>query len=552
MDVPISLAILISLALSVYTTMIQGAATYFDAALMLPFLLLIGRYLDYRVRRRARSAALDLVAMQAVRAAKLDASGHTSSVAARALLPGDRIFLTAGERSPVDGVVESATEADLSLVTGETASVSLMSGTVLHAGSTIVGRPTVLRVTAKVSDSLVAELARLIEAGQQQRSRYVRLADRAAALYVPLVHGLALAVFMSWFFVLHAGWEVGLTNAVALLIVTCPCALGLAVPAVQVVATGKLFQRGVLVKSGDALERLAEIDTVVFDKTGTLTEGKPVLQNAPEVDAATLAAAARLARASKHPLARALAMAAGEGPAAERVREIAGCGIEAEHADGVVERLGNATWIGAGQNMQDTASVLCYRQGDGHVTRFTFGDRMRADARATILALRKRGLRIQMLSGDRAPVVQQAAASAGIEDWAAEITPTGKVEELRKLRASGRRVLMVGDGLNDAAALACAHVSMSPASAIDAAEMQADIVLRGASLRPIADCIDMARQARARALQNFSIAALYNAVAIPLAALGMVTPLIASVAMATSSLLVTLNALRLSADRQRP
>jgi Cu2+-exporting ATPase len=548
MDVPISLAILISLGLSLYVTLTGGAATYYDAAVMLPFLLLIGRYLDYQVRRKARGAALDLIAMQAVQAMRLTPDGRAEAVAARMLSPGDRISLATGERNPVDGVLESATEADLSLVTGETNPVALPAGGQLHAGSTNMGGAVVLKVTARVSDSLVAELVRLIETGQQQRSRYVRLADRAAALYVPLVHGLALSVFLAWFFWLHAGFEQSLTNGVALLIVTCPCALGLAVPVVQVVATGKLFRQGVLVKSGDALERLADIDSVVFDKTGTLTEGKPVLLNGDRIAATTLRDAAALARSSRHPLARALAMADPDGAVAGAAKEIAGCGVLAEH-DGLREQLGSAAWLGLEQDETNASSELCYRRDNGPVVRFAFGDRIRSDASAAVTALRKLSLRVSMLSGDRDAVTRKVAADVGIAQWKAGINPTGKVEALRRLEADGHHVLMVGDGLNDAAALASAHVSMSPASAIDAAQAQADIVLRGASLYPIVQTIDIARQARRRALQNFAIAAVYNAIAIPVAAMGLVTPLVASVAMASSSLIVTLNALRLSVPK---
>jgi Cu2+-exporting ATPase len=550
MDVPISLAILISLGLSLYVTLIGGAATYYDAAVMLPFLLLIGRYLDYQVRRKARGAALDLIAMQAVQATRLNSGGGTEAIAAGMLTPGDRILLATGERSPVDGTLESATEADLSLVTGETSPASLPAGGLLHAGSTITGSAVVLKVTAKVSDSLVAELVRLIEAGQQQRSRYVRLADHAAALYVPVVHSLALAVFLAWLLLLHAGLEQSLTNGVALLIVTCPCALGLAVPVVQVVATGQLFRKGVLVKSGDALERLAEIDGVVFDKTGTLTEGRPVLLNKDRIDPETLHAAAELARVSRHPLARALAMADPDGLVAKDAREVAGCGVLREH-DGVLEQLGSAAWLGFDQDDSNTSSELCYRKGDDAVVRFVFGDRIRSDARTTVAALRRMALRVSMLSGDRDAVARTVAGDVGIAQWKAGVNPAGKVDELNRLQAAGQRLLMIGDGLNDAAALASAHVSMSPASAIDAAQAQSDIVLRGAALFPAVQTIAMARLARRRALQNFAIAALYNAIAIPIAAMGLVTPLVASVAMASSSLIVTLNALRLSVPETR-
>ncbi len=539
MDVPISLAILISLGLSLYATAAGGSVTYYDAAVMLPFLLLIGRYLDYQLRRKAGGAALDLVAMQATQAVRFDADGNAQAVAAGLLVPGDCIALATGERSPVDGVLAGDSEADLSLVTGETGIVSVRKGEMLHAGSLLAGSPVRLRVTARVQDSLVAELARLIEAGQQQRSRYVRLADRAAALYVPTVHCLALLVFLGWFFVMNAGFEISLTNGIALLIITCPCALGLAVPAVQIVATGQLFRRGVLVKSGDALERLADVDTVVFDKTGTLTDGQSALLGIS--DAAMLPAAARLARASRHPLARALAAAAGAGPVAEDASEHPGQGVVAGN-----ERLGSAIWVGASPDLHSASSHLYYRKASGPIARFAFGDRLRVDARQVVNALAAQGLAIRMLSGDQQGAAARIALEAGISSYRAGVSPEDKVAELRGMRDAGRHTLMVGDGLNDAAAIACAHVSISPGTAMDATKAQADIILRGNALMPIAEAIDMARKARSRALQNFAIAILYNAVAVPLAAMGLVTPLIAAVAMASSSLVVTLNALRLS------
>src|SRR6185437_6915221 len=226
-----------------------GENAYFDAAVVLPFLLLIGRYLDWLLRRKARSAARDLVAMQAVAATRLDAHDRPQMVLARDIAIGDRLLLATGERSPVDGIVEDFdTEADVSLVTGESAPVPVKSGSLLRAGSIITGRAVVLKATARVEDSLVAELARLLEAGQQSRSRYVKLADRAARIYVPAVHGLAASVFIGWLLA-GAPLSIALTNAITLLIITCPCALGLAVPAVQIVATGRLFKRGMLVKS---------------------------------------------------------------------------------------------------------------------------------------------------------------------------------------------------------------------------------------------------------------------------------------------------------------
>jgi len=341
MDVPISGAILLSLGLSLFQTIQHGADIYFDAAVMLAFLLLIGRYLDYLLRERARGAAQHLIALQSALARRFKDDGNLETIAARELVPGDRIMLASGERAPVNGMLENGqTEADISLVTGETTPIVVKSGAVLHAGSIIVGNPVSLRVTARVEDSLVADLARLLEAGQQSRSGYVRLADRAARAYVPFVTSMALLVFAVWW-LSGAGIANSITNAITVLIITCPCALGLAVPAVQIVATGRLFERGVLVKSGDTLERLAEIDKAIFDKTGTLTFGEPELLGAAGIAPAVLEQAAQLARASRHPLARALAKAAGPGPVASDVFETAGCGLEA-NLNGRPARLGHA------------------------------------------------------------------------------------------------------------------------------------------------------------------------------------------------------------------
>ncbi|MDE2351974.1 MAG: heavy metal translocating P-type ATPase [Alphaproteobacteria bacterium] len=545
MDVPISLAIMLALGLSIYQTAAHGENAYFDAAVALPFLLLIGRYLDHMLRRRARSAARDLVAMQAVVATRLDQDGHAHPVMARDIAVGDLIQLATGERAPVDGTIEDFdTEADVSLVTGESAPVPVTRGSLLRAGSIVTGRGVLLRAAARVEDSLVAELARVVEAGQQNRSSYVRLADRAASVYVPAVHGLALTVLVGWL-ITGASVPVALTNAIALLIITCPCALGLAVPAVQIVATGLLFRRGVLVKSGDALERLAEIDRAVFDKTGTLTIGRPVLRMDEVLDPAVLAAAARLARASRHPLARALCVAAGIGPVADGAHEVPGFGVEASEG-AVTRRLGRADWVGAAQG-DGASSELWFRDGEAAPVRFAFDDPLRPDAGPALKAIAARGIECEMLSGDHARAAGRVAGEAGVVQWRAGVDPKEKAGYLEALAREGRRALMVGDGLNDAAALALAHVSISPGTAVDATQAAADMVLQGDTLWPIVEAVDVSRQARRRVLENFAFAAAYNAIAVPLAAAGLVTPLIAALAMASSSLIVTLNALRLRA-----
>ncbi|MGD2133733.1 MAG: HAD-IC family P-type ATPase, partial [Maricaulaceae bacterium] len=347
-----------------------------------------------------------------------------------------------------------------------------------------------------------------------------------------------------------AGVHDAAINAIALLIITCPCALGLAVPAVQVVATGRLFRNGVLVKSGDALERLAEADYAVFDKTGTLTRATFSLTNAETISADDLEHAARLARASRHPLSRAVAERAGKGVIAEDVAETPGCGVEGV-IDGAKARLGTAAWAGVenrsndGDNVADGPVVWLAVEGRAPV-RFAFLDAPREDAAETIRELREKGFDVEMMTGDGPGAAGAAARAVGIDAWRALAAPKDKTARLDELAAQDRKVLMVGDGLNDAPAIARAHVSMSPGTAADVSQNAADFVFQGDRLEPVADTILAARAARRRVLENFAFAAAYNLVAAPMAAAGLVTPLIAAIAMSSSSLIVTLNALRLA------
>ncbi len=543
MDVPISLAVILALSMSVVQTLAGETHAYFDAAVMLLFFLLIGRWLDHALRRRARRAARDLLALQAATASRIGADGAVAAVAAGDIVVGDRLLLAPGDRSPVDAMVEEGvSDLDVSLATGESAPQTVHPGVPLSAGMINLTAPLTVCATARAADSFLADLARLMEAGEQAKTRYVRLADKAAALYVPLVHSTAALTFVGWL-LLGGGFQTAALNAIALLIITCPCALGLAAPAVQVVATGRLFARGLLVKSGDALERLAEIDHVVFDKTGTLTLSTSRLLPPSDAAAARLEAAAQLARASRHPKARALAAYAGAGPVAAEAREVPGRGVEAR-IDGVPARLGSPAWLGVTPETEDGRAALWFALGDAAPVRFDVATTLRPDAAAMIKGLRARGLGVEMLTGDAPAEAARVAATLGLEDWRAEATPQDKIARLDVLAAEGRRVLMVGDGLNDAPALARAHASVSPGSALDVSQNAADVVLQGESLAPLVDLLAAAKTARRRVLQNFAFAALYNACAVPLAAAGLVTPLIAAAAMSGSSIVVTLNALR--------
>ena len=540
MDVPISIGVLLTLAVSFSEAIQHGAHAYFDAAVSLLFLLLIGRYLDHHLRARARSAATDLLALQAPMALRLDDDNREHGVPVADVAPGDRLAVAPGQRVPVDAVVAAgSSELDNALITGETATARVEPGQAVHAGALNLTGRLILRATARSEDSTVAAIARLMEAGAQSRSAYVRMADKAAAIYVPVVHTLAAATFLGGW-LLGLGPHEALLRAAAVLIVTCPCALGLAVPAVQVAACGRLFRQGVLVKSGAALERLAEVNHVVLDKTGVLTIGRPAPVDVP---LRLLTLAAPLARASRHPLARALAEAAGPGPVATDVVEHPGLGVEGR-IDGRRARLGRATWMGVKTTSID--SEMWFGFDGGTKVRMVFADRLRPDAAWTIEQLKLRGLSVEILSGDVEPAVRRVAEVVGVSQWTSGLTPQEKAAAVALRTFADQKVLMVGDGLNDAAALAKAHASMAPGAAVDAAQNAADMVFSGENLFAIVEAIDVARAARARALENFGFSALYNLVAAPAAVLGLLNPFVAAIAMSGSSLVVTLNALRMA------
>jgi Cu2+-exporting ATPase len=554
MDVPISLAVLLAAAMSLYQTLEGDGHVYFDAAVTLLFFLLVGRYLDQRVRTRAGFVAQNLLAMRALSALVVEKTGRRLSLPIEAVEPGMRVAVAAGERIPVDGrIAAGRSEVDTGLVTGESLPRAAGLGEEVFAGTLNLGGPLEVTATAAVDDSLLAEIVRLMENAEQGRARYVRLADRVARVYAPAVHLLGAATFLAWLLIGGIGWEAALMNGIAVLIVTCPCALGLAVPAVQVVASGRLLRRGVLIKAADGLERLAAVDRVVFDKTGSLTLGRPDLVNRAEIPEDALSLAATLAVASRHPLSRAMVRAAAPVAAMADVREVPGMGLAAPTAGGEV-RLGNREWCGIGdpgdRDAGEAGPELWLTRPGATPLRFRFRDRPRVDAAQTLRRLEERGFEIEMLSGDRADSARRVAADLGIERWIGEARPDDKIERLAELNRQGRRVLMVGDGLNDAPALAAAQASISPSTAADISQTAADFVFQGERLAPVAEAVEVARGAKRLILQNFALAFLYNAVAVPLAMAGLVTPLLAALAMSASSILVTLNALRLRAGER--
>ena len=551
MDVPISLGVILATTMSLYQTMRGSEQVYFDAAVSLLFFLLIGRALDQSVRARASSAAENLLGLRSTSASVVMADGRIERLDLDNIKPGMMIAIASGERVPVDGrIVKGEALIDEALLSGESRPRRAGRGELVYGGTINLAGPIEIEATAIKDNTVLAEIARLIETAEQARGRYVRLADRAARFYAPAVHVLGLSTFIGWMMAGY-GWEPALTAAIAVLIITCPCALALAVPAVQVVATGRLMRSGIVLKASDGLERLAEINTVVLDKTGTLTRGEPQLLQAADVQAETLAAAAALAQRSRHPYARAVVSAARARaivPAdVTDIVEKAGLGLEGKLAGRIV-KLGSPAFCGIAGDAD--ASLAFVRDGATAIL-LPVSDTLRPDARETVDQLVRMGLPVEVLSGDRLEVVAGTAGELGITKFRAGIKPDEKLAHLAALSAEGRRVLMVGDGLNDAPALAAGHASLSPATGADVSQAAADAVFQGERLSAVVEILAVARSARRRSLENFAIAIGYNFVFVPMAVLGLVTPLIAAIAMSASSLAVTLNALRLTRTSNR-
>ncbi|MBD8067234.1 cadmium-translocating P-type ATPase [Devosia sp. PTR5] len=549
MDVPISIGVVLAFALSLFETLTHGDHAYFDAAVTLLFFLLIGRTLDHMMRERARTAVKGLSKLAARGATVVQENGSTSYVPIADVRPGMDLLITSGERIPVDGTLEEGiSELDVSMVTGESAPLTVGPGADLRAGTLNLGAPIRMKATAAASDSFLAEMVRLMEVAEGGRARYRRIADRAAQLYSPVVHLTALLTFAGWM-VVNGDWHHSISTAITVLIITCPCALGLAVPIVQVMAARRLFELGVMVKDGSALERVSEVDAVVLDKTGTMTLGKPVLVNRSDIAPAALAIAASLAAYSSHPISRALVAEKPPQPVPvilTAISESPGNGVEAQSAN-VTYRLGRAGWaLGSEPGAAMPAGTVLARDGE-LLGRFDFSDRLRSDAKAAVAALRAMGLPVTVVSGDRDEIVARAAAEVDASGHVAGVLPAEKLAYLEKAKAEGRKTLMVGDGLNDAPALAGAHVSMAPASAADVGRNAADFVFLREGLSAIPHTIAVATASGRLIRQNLGFAVLYNAVAVPLAILGYVTPLVAALAMSASSIVVVANALRLPA-----
>ncbi len=548
MDVPICVGVILALGMSLVETIFHAEHAYFDAAIMLLTFLLMGRYLDQNMRRRTRAYAGNLAALKADTATKIMEGGDAVELPVAAIKAGDKVLVRPGDRCSVDGIVLTGrSEIDQSVITGETRYATVESGSNVYAGSMNVTGTLTIQVASAADGTLLAEISRLLENAVQNRSRYVRIADRASRLYAPVVHLTALSAMLGWL-AFGASWHEAAVIAIAVLIITCPCALGLAIPAVQTIAAGAMFRSGVLLNTGDAIERCASVDTVLFDKTGTLTLPELDVVNASSIPQDLLEVAGRLALASRHPVAAAVARSAQARLPLPDVTEEAGRGVRALF-EGVEVRLGSPDYCDARQEATGVVlgdpevSAVAFRHGDRCCV-FAVRQRLRPDAAEVVALLQKRGIAVEILSGDREEAVRHTASALGIQRWTAGMLPSEKIARIQLLKQQRRKVMMVGDGLNDAPALAAASISMSPASASQISQTTADMVFVGSNLNPVALAILFSSKAYSLMRQNLALAIGYNFLAVPIAIAGYTTPLIAAAAMSGSSVLVMLNSLR--------
>lgn len=555
MDVPVALALVLAYAASVFNTLRGEGLTYYDSVTMFIFFLGAGRYVEMTVRQRSLSTSDALARSLPAQASRLRADGSAERVSVQSIVVGDRLSIPRGAVIPVDAVLESGTAlVDESLVTGESTPLRRHAGAALLGGSVNAGNAIIVRTSRDVAGSTLASIVGLLERAQGARPRLARLADRAASWFVAVILVLAVLVALAWLAVDPAR---AFPATLAVLVVTCPCALSLATPAAVAAATTRLARLGLLVTRADAIERLAHVDTLVLDKTGTLTTGTPritAVQTCGDLEpVAALRIAAALERASNHPLALAFAPHAVASVTAANVRELAGQGIEGE-IEGRLWRLGRPEFVAAiasGNATPAAEDTLCMGSDAGLAATFEIGDELRTEAARAIEALRGLGLDPVIASGDRTEAVARVAQALRIERAAGRLDPQHKIELVRELQRAGHRVLMIGDGVNDGPVLAAADVSCAMGQGSAVAQSAADLLLLNDSLEALAHGARTARETLHVIRQNLRWSLVYNFSAVPLAALDLVPPWLAAIGMSASSLLVVMNARRL-ARHDRP
>ncbi len=552
MDTLVATSVLLAYFASLFETLRGGTHVWFDAAVMFVLFLLIARQIEGAARARATDHVDTLARARPAFAWCEDAEGKATQVPVAMLSPGDVVRVAPGEAVPADGVALCKASLDESLLTGESVAVARACGEDIRAGSVVLGSVVRLRVTRTGQDTWLSQLSRLIEQAQDERPAAARLADKVASRFVLALFAVAALTCLWW---LKHDPSRAFEVTLAVLVVACPCALSLAIPTALASAHAALAKAGVLALRADALDALARVDTVVFDKTGTLSRGEPTLQDVQTFGDITREQALRIARMlerdSRHPLAHAFRAAPANGapavfpfddatPEDADIDHLPGLGIQARMA-GQQWRLGHAPFASG----QADDGALWLGDGEHAAARFVISDSLRADAHDAVSACRALGLECELLSGDGETAVANAATALGMTRFAARRSPEQKLERIRQLQREGRVVLMVGDGINDAPVLGGADVSIAMHGATALAHSASDVVLTAPQLMRVPQAIAMARRARATMRQNLLWALGYNLLALPFAAAGWIEPWLAALGMAASSLIVTLNALRL-------
>ncbi|MEM9330888.1 MAG: heavy metal translocating P-type ATPase [Pseudomonadota bacterium] len=552
MDVPISLAVILALGMSVYESLKGGEQAYFDASVTLLFFLLIGRYLDQLMRQKARGAVKRLHSISSKGGVLVNAEDDLSHIPLKDIQPDMRLRVFPGERFPVNGqVLTGNSDLDRSHVTGESLPFPVQAGDTIEAGTLNLTGPLDINTTTTAENSFLGEMTQMMAAAENSRSKYVRIADRVAKIYAPVVHLLALLAFLGWMFSTGGDWHTSIYVAIAVLIITCPCALGLAVPVAHVIGANRLMQNGILMRDGTALERLSNIDTVVFDKTGTLTADTSSVTHRAGAKVADLSVIKALASKSSHPVAKAVkkSLNALESAEVEDVVEHPGLGIEGTYNNRQV-RFGRPEWVHEISRAQEDSNddptwSIAFAQKGSHSVMFATKDALREGAKEAVGSLDQKGLMLEVLSGDQDQRVFEVSNTLGIDHWFANQRPSDKVNHISNHDKAGNKVLMVGDGINDSPALSASHVSMVPATASDVGRHCADFVFTRPSLMAVPFAITVSMLSARIVRQNFGIAITYNCIAVPLAMAGYVTPLVAAIAMSVSSIAVVANSFRI-------
>lgn len=550
MDVSVSLAIALAYGAGIWTAITGSGELYFDTVGMFALFLLTGRYLERRARERTAAATAQLVNLLPASCLRLDSAGNAERILLGELNQGDRVQVLPGSVIPADGrIVDGRSSVDESLLTGEYLPLARQVGDRVTGGTLNVESTLTVAVEAIGQDSRLSAIVRLLERAQSEKPRLAEIADRASQWFLLFTLVASAAIGLLW-------WQLDAARAfwivLAMLVATCPCALSLATPTALTAATGTLHKLGLLVTRGHVLEGLNQVDTVIFDKTGTLTEGRLALRSIHPLGALPadrcLALAAALENRSEHPIARAFGRTA---LPAEEVQTVPGLGLEGQ-VDGQHLRIGQATFVctlsGAQIPSVPEARGQWLLLGDhqGPLAWFGLDDRLRDDAPALLAACKARGWHTLLLSGDNSPMVAEVATQLGIDQAIGGLRPDDKLERLKALQAEGRKVLMLGDGVNDVPVLAAADISIAMGSATDLAKTCADAVLLSNRLDALVQAFDLARRTRRNIIENLLWATLYNGLMLPFAALGWITPVWAAIGMSVSSLIVVLNALRLT------